>query len=84
VPRRGIRRVEWIESAIRPEAYGLPRATYEHLVSALSVCTGIEAFLVLRDIRGLSGAQAIELSRWMARAILHQALADARTAHRKR
>ncbi len=56
----------------------------DRLVSALSVCTGIEAFLVLRDIRGLTTAQAIDLSRWIARAILHQALADARTAHRTR
>lgn len=84
VPRRGVRRVEWIESAIRPDAYTLPRATYERLVSALSVCTGIEALLVLRDIRGLSGAQAIELSRWMARAVLHQALADARSPRPRR
>lgn len=84
VPPRGVRRVEWIESAIRPGGFSLPRASYEHLVSALSVCTGIEAFVVLRDIRGLSTAQAIEMSRWMSRAVLHQALADARTAHRTR
>ena len=84
VPQRGVRRVEWIESALRPAGFSLPRASYEHLVSALSVCTGIEAFVVLRDIRGLSTAQAIEMSRWMSRAILRQALADARTAHRKR
>ena len=45
---------------------------------------GIEALVVLRDIRGLSTAQAVEMSRWMARAILHQALMDARRSHRKR
>jgi len=84
LPRRGVRRVDWIESAVRPAAYSLPRASYEHLVSALAVCTGIEAFVVLRDIRGLSAAQAVGLSRWMARAVLRQALADARTSHRRR
>jgi hypothetical protein len=84
MPRRGIRRVEWIDSAIRPAAYSLPRATYERLVSALAVCGGIEAFVVLRDIRGLSSAQSTEVSRWMARAVLHQAPGDARTSHRKR
>jgi AcrR family transcriptional regulator len=84
VPRRGIRRVEWIESAIRPAAYALPRASYERLVSALAVCAGIEALVVLRDIRNLSTAQAVAMSRWMARAVLHQALADARTSRRTR
>ena len=82
-PRRGIRRLDWIESAIRPAAYALPGASYEHLVSALAVCAGIEAFVVLRDIRGLSAARSAEISRWMARAVVRQALADARTSHRK-
>jgi len=84
VPRRGIRRVDWIESAIRPAAYSMPRASYERLVSALAVCTGIEAMVVLRDIRGLSAARAVELSRWMGRAVLHQVLADSSTSRRKR
>jgi AcrR family transcriptional regulator len=83
VPRRGTRRVEWIESAIRPVAYSLPRASYERLVSALAVCAGIEALVVLRDIRGLSTVQAVGMSRWMARAFLHQALMDARRSHGK-
>jgi AcrR family transcriptional regulator len=84
VPRRGVRRLDWIESAIRPAAYALPGASYEHLVSALAVCAGIEAFVVLRDIRGLSAARSSETSRWMARAVVRQALADARTSHRIR
>jgi AcrR family transcriptional regulator len=84
MPRRGIRRVEWIDSAIRPAACSLPRATYERLVSALAACAGIEAFVVLRDMRGLSSAQSTEVSRGMARAVLHQAPGDARTSHRKR
>jgi AcrR family transcriptional regulator len=83
-PRRGTRRIDWIESALRPAAYALPRAAYQRLVSALAVCAGIEALVVLRDIRGLSTAQAIALSRWMARAVLRQALADARRPHRRR
>jgi len=33
---------------------------------------------------GLSTAQAVEMSRWMARAILRQALADARRSRRRR
>ena len=84
VPRRGIRRLEWIESAIRPSAYALPRASYERLVSALAVCAGIESLVVSRDIRNLSTAQAVALSRWMARAVVHRTLADARTSRERR
>ena len=31
---------------------------------------GMEAVLVLRDIRGLTAAQAIQVSQWMAQAML--------------
>jgi len=83
-PRRGMRRIDWIESALRPAAYALPPASHERLVSALAVCAGIEALVVLRDIRGLSSARAVAVSRWMARAVLRQAIADARASRRKR
>jgi uncharacterized OsmC-like protein len=52
----------------------LSKAKYENLVSAIAVCTGMEAVLVLRDIRGLTAAQAIQVSQWMAQAMLREAL----------
>jgi len=42
--------------------------------SAIAVCTGMEAVLVLRDIRGLTAAHAIQVSQWMAQAMLREAL----------
>jgi len=74
VPRRGTRRVDWIDTAIAPLKSKLSKAHYGRLVSALAVCTGMEAILVLRDIRGLSSAQTTQVSRWMARALLREAL----------
>jgi AcrR family transcriptional regulator len=77
-PRRGVRRLEWIAMALEPARPGLPRAAYERLVSALSLITGIEAMLVLRDIRGLTDGQALAVSQWMAQAVLRETLAESR------
>ena len=82
-PPRGTRRVEWIDAAIRPLRERLGTAGYARLVSALALTTGIEALLVLRDIRGLSAAQAVQVSHWMARALLKQSLADRHAEQRR-
>ena len=74
---RGGRRLEWIEEAVRPVRKQIGSARYQRLVSALAVCLGIEAFIVLRDICGLTPAQSEEISRWMARALLKESLAGA-------
>jgi hypothetical protein len=51
---------------LNPLRSRLGAAAYERLVSALALCTGFEALLVLRDIRGLSPGEAIKVSQWMA------------------
>ena len=76
--KRGSRRVDWIELAVGSLKPRLSKAAYARLVSALTLITGIESLLVLRDIRGLSGPQAISLSQWMARAVLRETLREAR------
>jgi AcrR family transcriptional regulator len=73
---RGGRRIEWIELAVAPLKPRLGRAAYARLVSALALIVGIEALVVLRDLRGLSEAQAIQASQWMARAVLHEAMRE--------
>jgi AcrR family transcriptional regulator len=82
-PPRGTRRVEWIEAAVQPLRARLAPAAYARLVSALALTTGIEAILVLRDIRGLSATQAVQVSHWMARALLRQSLAERRAEQRR-
>ncbi|HEX9207415.1 MAG TPA: TetR/AcrR family transcriptional regulator [Steroidobacteraceae bacterium] len=77
---RGSRRIEWIELAVAPLKPRLGKATYARLVSALALIVGIEALVVLRDLRGLSEAQALQASQWMARAVLHEALREAAAA----
>jgi hypothetical protein len=56
---------------------------YERLVSALAMCMGIEALIVLRDLRGLRASEAEEVSRWAAQALLRASLEET-TARKKR
>jgi hypothetical protein len=49
---------------------------YECLVFALAMCVGIEALIVLRDLRALPQSEAEEVSRWAARTLLRESLAE--------
>jgi AcrR family transcriptional regulator len=75
-PRRGYRRVEWIETAIAPLRDRLDQHQFERLVSALAMVVGWEPLIVQRDICGLTPAQGEELSVWAARALVNAALAE--------
>jgi AcrR family transcriptional regulator len=75
-PRRGYRRIEWIELALAPVRKQLGKKRFERLVSALTVCLGIDALIVLRDLRGLSDAEAEAVSLWSARALLRASIAE--------
>ena len=75
-PLRGGRRVEWIETALAPVRERLGEARFERLVSALALVVGVEALLVLRDIRGLDRAEMAAVSRWAARALLRASLEE--------
>jgi AcrR family transcriptional regulator len=74
VPRRGYRRVEWIERALQPLRAKLPRPEYQRLVSALTVVIGWEPLIVLQDVRGLTQKQAEDVLAFAARALVHAAL----------
>jgi len=82
VPRRGFRRVEWIESALSPWRARLGPARWRRLVAMV---VGWEALIVQRDVCGLSAAEGEELSVWAARALLRAASQDERKRrHRQR
>jgi len=78
VPRRGYRRVEWIESALSPWRDRIGPAQWRRLVAALAMVVGWEALIVQRDVCGLSAAEGEELSVWAARAFLDATLRDLR------
>jgi AcrR family transcriptional regulator len=74
LPRRGFNRIEWIEKALEPVRERLDESAYERLVSALALCFGWEAFIVLKDVRGLDNTEAERVSVWAARVLLRAAL----------
>jgi AcrR family transcriptional regulator len=75
-PRRGARRIDWIELALEPVRKQLGKHRFDRLVSALTVCLGIDSLIVLRDLRGLTGPEAETVSRWTARSLLRASLAE--------
>jgi AcrR family transcriptional regulator len=74
VPRRGYRRVAWIEQALEPARERLGEDRFEALVSQLTLVLGWEALIILRDTRGLSAEEAVEVSVAAALAMLRAAL----------
>lgn len=75
-PRRGHRRVRWLEWVVQPVATDLPRRQLADLVSALSLVIGWESFIVLLDVRGLTPTAAQRVTAQAARAILDAALRE--------
>ena len=69
-PRRGYRRVVWIERALEPLRDDVSPEHFERLVSALTLLMGWESMIVLQDTRALSTAEAEEVCVWAARALL--------------
>jgi AcrR family transcriptional regulator len=74
-PRRGYRRMEWLQWALAPLQGSLPKRRYEDLLSALAVMIGWESFIVLLDVRGLPPRRAREVTRQAALALVADALA---------
>jgi AcrR family transcriptional regulator len=77
-PRRGFRRVQWIEQALAPARKELSRQEFERLVSALTVLIGWEPMITLKDVRGLDPKQADDVLTFAAAAVVEKALLDAR------
>jgi AcrR family transcriptional regulator len=82
VPRRGYRRVEWIESALSPVRDRIGPVRWRRLVAALAMVAGWEALIVQRDVCGLSASEGEELSVWAARAFVDATLRELRGARR--
>ncbi len=78
VPRRGYRRIQWIERALAPARDKLTSKEFERLVSALSVLVGWEPMIVLKDIRGLEQKETDEVLAFAVRAVVEKALNEAK------
>ena len=74
LPLRQGRAIGWIQEALSPLEGRFCTEEIRALALAVRSATGIEAFVWLTDIGGLSRDQAMTSMRWSAQAILHHAL----------
>jgi AcrR family transcriptional regulator len=79
---RGGGRVRWIERALAPVRGRLEESDFRRLVAALSLCMGIEALVVLRDVCALESSEAQEVLLWAARTLLRSSLAEVHASPR--
>jgi AcrR family transcriptional regulator len=82
LPLRQGRAITWIEEALAPLRKEMSEPEVHRLTLAIRSATGIEAFVWLIDVAGLSRHDATDLMRWSARALLRSALADKTTDSR--
>jgi AcrR family transcriptional regulator len=74
---RGERRLQWIQQSIEPIAAELDARSLRRLTSALALCIGAEAFVVLSDLCGLESDEADDTLTWAASALVSVARNDA-------
>ncbi|MDP9110685.1 MAG: TetR/AcrR family transcriptional regulator [Candidatus Eremiobacteraeota bacterium] len=70
------RRLHWVEDALAPLRPKLPNGEFRKLTLTISATLGIEAFVWLRDVVGLSRDAALKQMRWGAHQILRSFLAE--------
>jgi AcrR family transcriptional regulator len=69
VLRRG-RGIAWLEDALAPAKRAMAEGDFHRLVLAIRSASGIEAFVWLTDVAGLSRRKALDVMAWSARALL--------------
>jgi len=72
---RGLR-IAWIEDALAPLRGQLPEGELQRLIHGIGATLGIEAFIWLTDIAGLSREEAAAIIRSNALGLLRAAIAD--------
>jgi hypothetical protein len=75
VLRQG-RAIGWIADALEPLRGTLDDASRHRLVLAIRSAIGIEAYVWLVDVAGLSSEEAVKTMRWSAAALLQAALSE--------
>jgi AcrR family transcriptional regulator len=74
LPLRRGRRIGWIEEALSPLRGRMSEGELRRLILGIGATLGIEAFVWLTDMAGLSREEAVEVMRSNARELLRSAL----------
>ncbi len=70
-------RIELLMNALSPLSGRVPARKLERLAQALSLAFGVEALIVLKDIWGLDGKEALSVVRWAAETLVRDVAAQA-------
>lgn len=81
LPLRQGRAIAWIAEALDGLRGELSEEELRLLVLSIRATIGIEAIVWLVDVAGLSRTDAVALTRWSARALLHRAMTTAPSTH---
>jgi AcrR family transcriptional regulator len=81
VLRQG-RVIGWLEDALSPLEGRVPESELRRLVLATRATIGIESYVWLTDVAGLSSDDAVATMRWSASALLRNVVGDSRE-HRR-
>lgn len=68
--KRGARRIGWLTETLEPLRPHLSPTDFQRLVYGLSLLTGIETLVVLKDVCGLAEHEARETTLWAAKTML--------------
>jgi len=77
VLRQG-RAIGWLEDALSPLSDTVPAAEVRRLVLAIRATIGIESYVSLKDVAGLTTEDAVATMKWSARALLRDVLAESK------
>lgn len=69
-------RKEILQKVIEPLKAHYPQEMWDKVIKAFSLIYGSEVFLVMKDIWKMDDQQVIDMTQWMAKAILNQAKSD--------
>ena len=63
---------------VEPLKSQVDKDTLDKVIRAFSLVYGSEVFLVMKDIWKMDDSGVIDITQWMAKAIINQALSDSR------
>jgi AcrR family transcriptional regulator len=76
LPLRVGRRIEWLKDALDPLRGRMPEPEFRRLLYGIGATLGIEAFVWLTDMAGMSEEEAAEIMRSNARTLLRSSISN--------
>jgi AcrR family transcriptional regulator len=77
--KRGGRRLTWLSDVLAPLKDRIAKPDYDRLLYSLSLLTGIETLVVLKDVCGLDSKKAEDVTLWAAKTLLAGVLGKERS-----